>query len=271
MTRPSRKRKVAGLLRLALICVLALTACTQEARNPNIIFIMADDLGYGDLGTYGQQDVQTPHIDRLADEGMKFTHHYAGSTVCRPSRLSLLTGVGPGRAPIASNAGYQFENDEITVTELLQNAGYATGGIGKWAMGGFDSPGHPNEKGFDWFFGFLNQGRAHNYYPIYLWENEQKVPLAGNKLMKDPRARGNVASQRRTYAPDLMTERMLQWVREHADKPVFSPSPLHDPPRQQRGRTCSRKRYGSTRPWPIRIPPGVARCGTRFRRDGYPT
>ncbi|MCZ6678965.1 MAG: sulfatase-like hydrolase/transferase [Candidatus Poribacteria bacterium] len=195
-----------------------MTPAANAAQKPNIIYIMADDLGYGDLGCFGQEVIQTPNIDRLAFEGMRLTDHYAGNTVCRPSRLSLWTGMHPGHTAISSNAGYHFELSETTVAELLKKAGYATGGIGKWAMGGVGSGGHPNEHGFGYWFGYLDQGDAHNYYPTHLWENKTKFPLNGNVLMEHPQARGRVADKRVTYSHDVMTEKGLAWIVEHADR-----------------------------------------------------
>ncbi len=201
-----------------LIGVFALPRCASAAdRPPNIIYIMADDLGYGDLGCYGQKVIQTPNIDRLAREGMRFTDHYSGHTVCRPSRLVLLTGRHSGHTAIDSNARYVFPPGAQTVTTLLQQAGYATGGIGKWAMGGADSTGAPHKQGFDLWFGYLDQSEAHNYYPEHLWRNGQQIPLPGNVI--GPHRR--VAVQRTTYSHDLMTDEALAFIRRHADRPFL--------------------------------------------------
>ena len=189
----------------------------KSSDRPNIIYIMADDLGYGDLGCYGQKVIQTPNIDRLAKQGMRFTDHYSGHTVCRPSRLVLLTGRHSGHTPISSNAGYAFPPGSRTVTSLLKNAGYATGGIGKWAMGGADSTGAPHKQGFDLWFGYLDQGEAHSYYPEYLWRNDEKVTLPGNVV--GPQRR--VSIKRTTYSHDLMTEEALTFIRGSADKPFL--------------------------------------------------
>ena len=144
----------------------------QNSEKPNIIYIMADDLGYGDLGCYGQKVIQTPHIDRLARNGIRFTDHYSGHTVCRPSRLVLLTGRHSGHTAISGNDQYQLPPGARTVTTLLKKAGYATGGVGKWALGSPGSSGAPSKQGFDFWFGYLDQGNAHNFYPEYLWKNE---------------------------------------------------------------------------------------------------
>ncbi|MFV1964408.1 MAG: arylsulfatase [Pirellulaceae bacterium] len=195
------------------------TAATDIPDRPNIIYIMADDLGYGDLGCFDQKRIQTPHIDRLAADGMRFTDFYAGCTVCRPSRLVLWTGLHTGHTPINSNAAYHFKPADITVAELLKGAGYATGGVGKWAMGGVETTGHPNLNGFDFWMGYLDQGNAHNYFPPHLWRNQQRYPLQGNVLSKDPRAHGRVAVQRVTYSHDVMTNQMLEFVRQNKSRP----------------------------------------------------
>jgi len=193
---------------------VASTALGQEARKPNIIWIMADDLGVYDVGYLGQKHIQTPNIDRIAAEGMQFTQAYAGSTVCAPARSTLMTGlhtghttvrgnfsaIGKGRVPLAA--------EDVTVAEVLKQAGYATGIVGKWGLGEPDTPGIPNRQGFDFWFGFLNQKRAHSYYPDYLWRNETQVPLNPDKSRKD-------------YAHDLMTEEALGFVKRCGRKPFF--------------------------------------------------
>ncbi|MBI5092444.1 MAG: arylsulfatase [Candidatus Hydrogenedentes bacterium] len=194
-------------------------ATTKAERSggakPNIIFILADDLGYGDLGCYGQKVIQTPNLDRMAAEGVRFTQCYAGSTVCAPSRCCLMTGMHTGHATIRGNANVPLRPGDVTVAETLKSAGYATGLVGKWGLGEPDTTGIPNRKGFDEFFGYLNQGHAHNYYPDYLWRNETKVPLAGNVVSK------GVASARAQYAPDLFTAEALDFIRRHQSHPFF--------------------------------------------------
>tara|TARA_A100001037_G_scaffold51067_1_gene43119 strand:- start:181 stop:1509 length:1329 start_codon:yes stop_codon:yes gene_type:complete len=191
------------------------------AERPNIIFIMADDLGYGDLGCFGQKTIQTPNLDRLAAEGIRFTSFYAGCTVCRPSRLTLWTGRHTGHTPISSNQSYVFQPADVTVAELMSEAGYATGGIGKWAMGRPESMGHPNLNGFQFWMGYMDQGEAHNYYPTHLWRNREKVILPGNELSLDPKARGRVAIKRVTYSHDLMTDEALEFVRRESGGPFL--------------------------------------------------
>ena len=195
-------------------------------RKSNIIFILADDLGYGDLGCYGQTNIQTPHLDRLAREGMKFTDHYAGSTVCAPSRCVLMTGLHTGHSYVRGNREVKpmgqipLPSDTVTVAKLMKTAGYCTGLIGKWGLGPPDSVGHPNKQGFDYFFGYLCQRHAHNYYPEFLFRNEQRVPLK-NKIT-NPRPDGaGVASEKNEYSHDLCAAEALQFVEKNRSRPFF--------------------------------------------------
>jgi len=188
-------------------------------NRPNIIFILADDLGYGDLGCYGQKTIKTPNIDRLADEGMRFTDHYAGSTVCAPSRCCLMTGFHTGHALIRGNANVPLRPSDVSVAELLKEAGYSTGIIGKWGLGEADSEGIPNRQGFDYWFGYLNQRHAHNYYPKYLWRNEEKVELKNE--VQDVNPPGGVATKRVDYSHDLFAEEALGFVEKNKDNPFF--------------------------------------------------
>ncbi len=203
------------------------SSTAMAARLPNIIYIMTDDLGYGDLGCYGQKVIQTPNLDRLAAEGMRFTDHYAGHTVCRPSRLVLWTGQHVGHTGLTGNRPRSLTGMEATVAQRLKKAGYATGGVGKWALGNVDVPseienaGHPNNNGFDYWFGYMNQGTAHNYYPPFLWENKTHVRLPGNVLSDEPNARGRVSKERVTYSHDLMTDAALRFVRRNKDNPFL--------------------------------------------------
>ncbi|MEA3401843.1 MAG: arylsulfatase [Armatimonadota bacterium] len=181
-----------------------------EQEPPNIIFILADDLGYGDLGCYGQQIIQTPNIDRMAAEGLRYTDAYAGSTVCAPSRCCLMTGRDTGHAYVRGNARVPLPPEERTVAEYLKEIGYATGIVGKWGLGEPDTYGIPNRHGFDYWFGYLNQGRAHNYYIDYVWENEEKYPLPGNE-----------GDGRETYSHDVIVEKGLDFIRRHRGEPFF--------------------------------------------------
>jgi arylsulfatase A-like enzyme len=178
------------------------------------VFIMADDLGYGDLGCYGQKKIQTPNIDRLAKEGVRFTQAYAGSTVCAPSRCALMTGMHTGHCRIRGNAQVPLAPEDVTVAELLKKADYATACVGKWGLGEAGSTGAPGKQGFDHFFGFLNQAHAHNYYPDFLWRDGEKVPLKNVQS-------GGVASKRVEYAPDLFTQDALAFVEKNKGKPFF--------------------------------------------------
>ncbi len=203
------------------------SAAAETQRRPNIIYIMTDDLGYGDLGCYGQKVIQTPHLDRMAAEGMRFKDHYAGHTVCRPSRLVLWLGLHVGHTKLIGNRPRSLTGMESTVARRLKKAGYATGGVGKWALGNVDNPreinnaGHPNNNGFDYWFGYLNQGNAHNYYPPFLWENKAQVRLPGNVLSDAPNARGRVSKTRVTYSHDMMTDAALGFVRKNKANPFL--------------------------------------------------
>ncbi|MFH1267016.1 MAG: arylsulfatase [Planctomycetota bacterium] len=202
-------------------------AAESPARKPNIIFVLADDLGYGDLGCFGQKLIRTPCLDRMADEGMRFTDFYAGSTVCAPSRCVLMTGRHLGHATVRGNADKERQslNDEdVTVAELLRGAGYATALIGKWGLGEHETPGMPTDQGFDYFFGYLNQHHAHNYYPEFLFRNKEKVPLR-NVLRRNGQwyeeIGAGVADKKVDYSHDLVAEEALKFVDQNKDRPFF--------------------------------------------------
>lgn len=188
----------------------------DRSNRPNIVFILADDLGYGDLGCYGQKQIQTPNIDRLAAEGMRFTQCYAGSTVCAPSRCTLMTGLHTGHARVRGNALVPLRPEDVTIARLLKDAGYTTGLVGKWGLGEAGSTGVPNRQGFDYFFGYLNQKHAHNYYPDYLWKNEAKFALPENVQQKE-----NIAEKRVHYSPDLFAREALAFLDQNKDWPFF--------------------------------------------------
>lgn len=194
-----------------IVLSIFVTSLAYGQAKPNIIFIMADDLGYGDLGAYGQTKINTPHIDKLAKEGMRFTQFYSGSTVCAPSRCSLMTGYHTGRALVRGNERIPLRPSDFTVAELLKNAGYTTALCGKWGLGEPDTTGVPNRQGFDFFYGYLNQRNAHFYYPPFLWRNEVKEMLEGN----DP------DKQIGTFSHDLISEEAIRFVERSADKPFF--------------------------------------------------
>lgn len=198
----------------------SLSPFTSQAKTskPNIIYIMADDLGYGDLSCMGQTHFQTPNIDRMANEGMTLRSHYAGSTVCAPSRCCLMTGLHTGHAFIRGNkelqpeGQYPIPDDAFTVAELMKQAGYKTGIIGKWGLGGPGTPGIPTRQGFDDWFGYLCQREAHCFTPTHLWRNEEKVKLDGN-----------------TYSHDLFAKDSLRFIRENKDNPFFLYLPFSIP------------------------------------------
>ena len=199
------------------------------SQPPNIIFIMADDLGYGDLGSYGQGQLQTPRLDRMAAEGMRFLQFYAGSTVCAPSRSVLMTGLHTGHTVVRGNRGVglgeePLPSEAVTVAELLREAGYRTGLVGKWGLGGPGSEGAPLQQGFDYFYGYLSQVRAHNYYPEYLWEQDEKIALANEVALTQhgyAKDLGGVATKRTEYSHDLLTEKALSFVERNNARPFF--------------------------------------------------
>lgn len=219
MPLPAPASSIESLLLLAgSVLVPALQAMpTSKAKQPNIIYIMADDLGYGDLSCYGQQRFQTPHIDKMAGEGMRFLRHYAGSTVSAPSRAALMTGYHTGHSPIRGNREVQPEGQMPipaaipTVANLLQDAGYTTGCIGKWGLGYPGSEGDPNNKGFDYFFGYNCQREAHHFYPDHLWRNQERINYPEN----------NTAQKSGSFSHDLFAEEALQFITKNAEKPFF--------------------------------------------------
>jgi len=194
----------------------------NTSRQPNIVFILADDLGYGEVGCYGQKKIKTPRLDQMAAEGMRFTCHYAGFTVCSPSRCALMTGMHMGHASVKGNGG-SLKKEDITIAMLLKKAGYKTCMIGKWGLVGRPRhPGSPNNKGFDHWFGYDNQGFAHFYYPEFLWRNDQKVlyPENHNLRTDDGQYIADV-DEKGSYAHDEFTTEALGWIRENKDDPFF--------------------------------------------------
>ena len=196
--------------------------------KPNLIWIMADDLGYGDLGCYGQKIIATPNLDRMAHEGLRFTHFYSGATVCAPSRSVLMTGMHHGHTRVRGNAGQRNPNaqalgpDDVTVAKVLQQAGYRTALIGKWGLGddGAAESGLPRKQGFDSFFGYLNQNHAHNHFPDFLWRNEAKVPLP-NIVVPVGESGGGYATKAKVFADDLFAEEAIQFVNENKSRPFY--------------------------------------------------
>jgi arylsulfatase len=238
--------KTAGLGAAALALPFSLAQKTATARRPNIIYILADDLGMAEVGCYGQKKIRTPHIDRIAAEGIRLTQHYSGSPVCAPSRCSLLTGLHTGHAYIRDNDELDARGDvwhdlslegqrpleagTVTIASMLKQAGYATAAIGKWGLGGPGSTGEPNRMGFDHFFGYLCQRIAHNHYPSYLWRNREKVPLDNTylypheKLPADADPLNPAAYAKyigKQYAADLFADEALAFIRQHRSEPFF--------------------------------------------------
>ncbi|MDC3256227.1 arylsulfatase [bacterium] len=209
---------------LVLAALLMLNAAEATEKQPNIIYILADDLGYGDLGCYGQELIKTPNIDSLAKTGMRFTDHYSGAPVCAPARCVLLTGLHTGHCPIRGNRALEFEGNVpipksyVTLGEVMQKAGYATGAFGKWGQGYPGSVGDPVLRGFDQFYGYNCQREAHNYYPGHLWKNDKKVVLTGNEKGK-----------KEQYSHDLITEQALSFIATPRDKPFFAYVPYTIP------------------------------------------
>lgn len=206
---------------------IGLTGHAAEPR-PNLIWIMADDLGYGDLGCYGQKVITTPHLDRMAAEGMRFTQFYAGATVCAPSRSVLMTGQHHGHTRVRGNAGaanpaaQALQAEDTTVAKVLQTAGYRTALIGKWGLGdiGPADTGLPRKQGFDDFFGYLNQHHAHNHFPAFLWKNEDKV-LLKNKVVPIGNNGAGYATDAVEFADDLFADAAIDFVSTNKDKPFF--------------------------------------------------
>jgi len=209
--------KIRSLILVAIALVIFAAAAPAQ-RRPNIIFIQADDLGYGDLSCYGQLKFKTPNIDRLAAEGMRFTQYYAGSTVCAPSRSALMTGQHTGHTRIRGNARYPLSPEDVTVAEVLKSAQYKTALIGKWGLGEAGTTGVPNRQGFDYFFGYLNQRHAHNYYPTFLWRNEEQVKLRNVVPDEDKEGAGN-STNRLDYSHDLIAEESLKFIEQNSRSP----------------------------------------------------
>ncbi len=212
-------RRAASLafMTMAVGCGSGTTSGPADPPAPtNIVYILADDLGYGDIGVYGQTRFETPSLDRLATEGMRFTQHYSGATVCAPSRAALMTGLHTGHTfirgnkPVEPEGQYPIPDSAVTVAELLQDAGYVTGAVGKWGLGAPETEGVPNRQGFDHFFGYNCQREAHSYYPDHLWRDETRIELPEN-----------AGGGRGQYSHDLLTEDALAFIREHKDAPFF--------------------------------------------------
>lgn len=234
-------------LGLAAAIVMPLQGADSVGRRPNIIFIIADDLGYGDIGPFGQKLIRTPNLDRMAAEGIRFTQHYSGNAVCAPSRCVLMTGLHPGHAFIRNNrqmegrtpsrigkpdveGQHPIPAETVTIPELLKSLGYVNGGFGKWGLGGPGSTGEPLKQGFDRWFGYNCQGVAHNYYPTYLWDNDRAIdlknpPFSAHDTLKPDEDPTKAETYRRfqgtEYSADLIAAQALRFARDNREKPFF--------------------------------------------------
>jgi len=248
--------------------------------RPNIVFILADDLGYGEIGCYGQKIIQTPRIDQMAREGMRFTQFYAGATVCAPSRSVLMTGQHHGHTRVRGNAGkgnplaQSLRSNDVTVAKVLQAAGYKTALIGKWGLGdvGVAEEGLPRRHGFGYFFGFLNQHHAHNHYPEYLWRNEEKVPLPNDRIAVGDQG-GGYATNGTVYADDLFANEAVKFIEGNRAQPFFLFLSLVVPhSNNERNRELKDGAevpdYGpyANKPWPM---PNKGHAAMITRMDGY--
>jgi arylsulfatase A-like enzyme len=213
MTLASRQMLTGGGLGrrefLATVVAAGLARAQGSARPPNIVYIMADDLGYGDVGCYGQKRIATPNIDRLATEGVRFTDCYAGSTICAPSRCSLLTGMHTGHARIRGNEHSPLLAADTTVAQVLKQAGYLTSMIGKWGVGDIGTEGMPNLKGFDRSYGYIDQTYAHTYYPQLMWDGDTEKVIAPN------------LGGKKVWSPDLLTEQAVNFIDRARARPFF--------------------------------------------------
>ena len=228
--------RAAAALLLGAALALPSTHSATAPRPPNIIFILADDLGYGDIGAFGQKIIRTPNLDRFAAEGLKFTQHYSGNNVCAPSRCVLMTGKHPGHAFIRDNREMKPEGqfplpaDTVTLPKLLQAAGYVTGGFGKWGLGGPGTTGVPLKQGFDRFYGYNCQAVAHNFYPTHLWDDERHIEIGNPNFSAHQKLPAGAdltapatyaAFTGKVYAPDLISEQTRAFVRANKDRPFF--------------------------------------------------
>lgn len=227
-------------MKYLLVFLLLVNYSAFAQQSPNIIYIYADDLGYGELGSYGQQKIKTPNLDRMAAEGMRFTQHYTGTPVCAPARCMLMTGKHAGHSYIRGNyelGGFADSSErgqlpladkEFTVAELLKQKGYATAVIGKWGLGMANTEGSPLKQGFDYFYGYLDQKQAHNFYPTHLWENNRWDTLRQPYIYVHKRLDSATATEKDfdyfkgvDYAPEKMTGRALSFIEKNKSKPFF--------------------------------------------------
>ncbi len=233
----NRRRFLQALGAAALGPALVRPSRAQGTKPPNIVIILADDLGWAELGSYGQKKIKTPYLDKLASQGMKFTQAYSGNAVCAPSRCVLMTGKHPGHAYIRNNSEVKPEGQgpmptsEVTIADIVKKHGYVTGAFGKWGLGAPKSEGDPLKQGFDRFYGYNCQRHAHSYYPSYLWSDDKRVPLNNNPPVpghaslpkgadpKDPKS--YEAFKGKDYASDRIAEQVLEFVKANKDKPFL--------------------------------------------------
>ena len=250
----------------ALIMIFALnlpvkTNYVSSAGNPNIIYILADDLGYGHLGSYGQQYIQTPNLDRIASEGVRFTDAYAGAPVCAPSRCCLMTGMDVGHATVRGNLtpNKPLSPSDVTVAEILKTAGYSTALVGKWGLGDAGSTGVPNSQGFDYFYGYLDQAHAHFYYTDYLYENTTRITITEN-----------LNGAKGVYIPDRCTQKALDYINTHANQtaPFYLFLSYTIPHAENESGTCPVPSQGiyASQAWP-EVQKNVAAMITRMDSD----
>ncbi len=193
-----------------LLTLAASSAMRAEERPPNLIFILADDMGFGDIGCYGQRQIATPHLDALASEGMRFTQAYSGAAVCAPSRCSLMLGRHTGHTQIRANRGGSLGAGDVTIAAALRKLGYHTGAFGKWGVGPVGTDGVPNKQGFDEWLGYVDQLHAHSYFPEHLWQNDREMMLTGN-----------MGTSRKQYSHDIFTRASLRFIERNRKAPFF--------------------------------------------------
>jgi arylsulfatase A-like enzyme len=227
------------------LCLLAICQTLLAETKPNVVFIIADDLGWAELGCYGQKKIPTPHLDLLAKQGTRFTQHYSGAPVCAPSRCVLMTGKHLGHAEVRGNlqakkkfpqfdeGQFPLSEQAVTIAQQFQKAGYATGAMGKWGLGPVGSTGDPSLKGFDLFFGYNCQSLAHSFYPAYLWRNAEKIPLNAKPIpgsAKQPE--GDVKLEDwigEVYAPELMVAEAEKFIADQSNRSFFLYLPFIEP------------------------------------------
>ncbi|MEM1063710.1 MAG: sulfatase-like hydrolase/transferase [Planctomycetota bacterium] len=254
-----RRATAAAAVAVLLVCQGLPAVAGERTRQPNVVFILADDLGYGDVSCYGQENWKTPNIDRLAAEGMRFTQFYAGATVCSPSRSCLMTGLHTGNTQVRGNRRPEpgLPADAVTVAEVLSEAGYACGAFGKWGLGLNGSAGAPLEQGFDRYFGHTSQMLAHNYFPYTLWEDRTVFDVEAN-----------AGTARGGYSAELIYEQSLNFIRDNADRPFFCYIPTTIPHAEmaapERLVAKFRGKFGPETPYE-----GARPGHPRFRIGGY--